>query len=261
MLVDTHAHLMDPAFHDDLPSVLERAAAAGVETIVCVGYDLASSQAAVALAQEHLGLFATVGIHPNYVAAAPAGWVGTVRALARAPRVVAVGETGLDYFRTFTEPADQRRAFHEHLAIAADLRLPAVIHCRDAERDVLAALTVTDGTVAERGVLHCFSGSQATMEAAVEGGYYISFAGNVTFKNAESLRTVAACVPSERLLIETDAPYLSPVPHRGQRNEPARVVSTAACMAGARGVTIESLAPQLTANARRLFHLHDEARA
>src|SRR5688572_17550832 len=121
MLVDTHAHLMDPAFHDDLLSVLERAAAAGVETIVCVGYDLASSEAAVALAQEHLGLFATVGIHPNYVAAAPAGWVGTVRTLARAPRVVAVGETGLDYYRTFTEPADQRRAFHEHLAIAADL--------------------------------------------------------------------------------------------------------------------------------------------
>jgi TatD DNase family protein len=252
---------MDPAFHDDLPLVLERAAAAGVETIVCVGYDLRSSQAAVALAQEHPGLFATVGVHPNYVAAAPGGWLGAVRSLAQSPRVVAVGETGLDYYRDFTEPAAQRRALDEHLRLACELRLPVVIHCRDAETDLLAALASPRCPGDGRGVLHCFSGSRATMEFAVSGGYYVSFAGNVTFKHAEALRAVAACAPEDRLLIETDAPYLSPVPHRGRRNEPAWVASTAACVATARGVTVEALGPRLRANARRLFRLDDEGRA
>src|SRR5689334_437328 len=131
MLVDTHAHLMDDAFAADLDAVLERAAAAGVATIVCVGYDLASSEAAVALAASRPGIFATVGVHPNYLAAAPADWLARLRGLADAPRVVGIGETGLDHYRTYTPPELQRQGFHDHLALAADLGLPVVVHCRD----------------------------------------------------------------------------------------------------------------------------------
>ncbi len=259
MLVDTHAHLMDAAFRDDLAAVLERAHAAGVTTIVCVGYDLASSQAAVALAHEHPGLYATVGVHPNYLAAAPPDWLEQVRALARAPRVVALGETGLDYYRTYTPQAMQRAGFAAQLALAAELGLPVVVHCRDAEADVLTAITAAPPVAGPRGVLHCFSGSVATMQAAVAAGYYISFAGTLTFKNAAPLRAVARVVPGDRLLVETDAPYLSPVPYRGRRNEPAYVRWTATCLAEVRGESLAVCAARTTANAGRLFGWAREA--
>jgi TatD DNase family protein len=255
MLVDTHAHLMDDAFASDLPAVLERASAVGVDTIVCVGYDLASSRAAVALAAERPSLSATVGVHPNHLAEAPADWYRQLRALAQEPHVVAIGESGLDYYRAYTTPEVQREGFGAQLALAAELDLPIVIHCREAEADVLTALGGAPTGPSARGVLHCFSGSDTTMEAAVQAGYYISFAGTVTFKNAAALRAVAARVPEDRLLVETDAPYLSPMPHRGQRNEPARVRLTADCLAQVRGVTPEALADSTTANARRVFRL------
>jgi len=253
MLVDTHAHLMDAAFASDLPAVLERASAVGVETIVCVGYDLTSSRAAVALAAERPGLFATVGVHPNHLAEAPDDWHRQLRVLAREPRVVAIGESGLDYYRTYTPPELQREGFAAHLALAAELDLPIVIHCREAEADVLEALAGAPSGPSARGVLHCFSGSATTMATAVEAGYYISFAGTVTFKNAAPLREVAARVPEDRLLVETDAPYLSPMPHRGQRNEPARVQLTADCLAQVRRISLDALADMTTANARRVF--------
>ncbi len=259
MLVDTHAHLMDAAFRDDLADVLERAAAARVERIVCVGYDLPSSRMAVALASQYPSLYATVGVHPNYVGAAPSDWLAHVRALATAPRVVGIGETGLDYYRAFTPPSAQRDAFAAHLRLAADLRLPVVVHCREAEADVLDELARRPNPGTPRGVWHCFSGSLGSMRAAVAAGYYISFAGTVTFKNAASLREVARHVPAERLLVETDAPYLTPAPHRGQRNEPARVPVTAACVAEARGAALDEVARQTTANACRLFGLPGEA--
>ncbi|HLH27017.1 MAG TPA: TatD family hydrolase [Chloroflexota bacterium] len=259
MLVDTHAHLMDAAFADDLDAVLARAAAAGVETIVCVGYDLASSRAAVALAAAHPGLFATVGVHPNYLAEAPPNWLPQLRELAGAPRVVGIGETGLDYYRAYTPPEVQRDGFRAHLQLAEELRLPAVIHCREAEEDLLDVLAARPAASVEPGVLHCFSGTASTMRAAAAAGYYISLAGTVTFKSAASLREVAAAVPAERLLVETDCPYLSPMPHRGQRNEPARVRLTAACIAETRGVPLETVARQTTANAARLFGWAAEA--
>ncbi|HZS03120.1 MAG TPA: TatD family hydrolase [Chloroflexota bacterium] len=259
MLVDSHAHLMDPAFAGEVDAVLERAAAAGVQTIVCVGYDLDSSRAAIALAATYPNIFATVGVHPNYLAAAPPDWLSQVRELARAPRVVGIGETGLDYYRTYTPPDRQRHGLQAHFDLADDLGLPVVIHCREAETDLLAALAARPAGRGARGVLHCFSGSAATMEAAVAAGYYISLAGTVTFKNAAGLRAVAAAVPAERLLVETDCPYLSPMPHRGQRNEPARVRLTAACIAEARGESFDAVARQTTANAARLFGWAAEA--
>ena len=169
MLVDTHAHLMDPAFADDVDTVVERAAAAGVATIVCVGYDLDSSRAAIQLAATYPCIFATVGVHPNYLAAAPPDWLSQVRELALAPRVVGVGESGLDYYRTYTSPEQQRHGFRAHLELANDLGLPVVIHCRDAEADLLAALSGFPVTC-RNGVLHCFSGAEATMEAAIVAG-------------------------------------------------------------------------------------------
>jgi TatD DNase family protein len=261
MLVDTHAHLTDPAFAPDLPAVLERAWAAGVERIVCVGYDLESSRAAVALAARYPNLVAAVGVHPNYLAAAPANWLAEIRALAAAPQVVAIGETGLDYYRDYTPPERQRRGFAAQLALAAELGLPVVVHCREAESDVLAAISAHSGPGDRQGVLHCFSGTEATMRAAVAAGYYISFAGTLTFRNAAALRAVAAQVPRERLLVETDAPYLSPAPYRGQRNEPARVALTAACLAALHHVSPEEMARQTTANARRLFRWENGATA
>ncbi len=253
MLVDTHAHLMDAAYADDLPAVLDRAAAVQVSTIVCVGYDLASSRAAVELAAQQPSLYAVVGVHPNYLAEASPDWLDELRALARAPRVVAIGETGLDYYRTYTAGEVQREGLAAQLGLAAELDLPVVIHCRDAEADLLRALEARPPRGQPPGVWHCFSGSAESMRAAVAGGYYISFAGTVTFKNAGDLRAVAEQVPAERLLVETDSPYLSPVPHRGQRNEPALVRLTAERLADLRGVPFAELARQTTSNAARVF--------
>jgi TatD DNase family protein len=213
------------------------------------------------LANQYSNLYATVGVHPNYLAEAPTDWLDQVRELAGAPRVVGIGETGLDHYRTYTPPETQRQGFVAQLGLADALGLPAVIHCRDAEPDLLSVLGQRRGDASRQGVLHCFSGTVATMEAAVHADYYISFAGSVTFKNAEALRLVARQVPAERLLLETDCPYLSPVPHRGQRNEPARVRLTAACVAELRGVTLDDLAHQTRTNAARLFGWPSEATA
>ncbi|MBX5491708.1 MAG: TatD family hydrolase [Chloroflexi bacterium] len=260
-LVDTHAHLMDPAFAADLPAVVARAGAADVTTIICVGYDLPSSRAAVALAAQWPSLWATVGIHPNYLTSAPANWLAELTDLAQAPRVVAIGETGLDYYREYTPPAVQRQGFEEQLALAARLGLPVVVHCREAEADVVAMIRQYAQPAGGAGVLHCFSGTEDTMRAAVAAGYYISFAGPLTFKTAEPLRSVAARVPRDRLLVETDAPYLSPMPFRGQRNEPARVRFTAERLAALHGLSLAELAALTTRNAYHVFHRIGEAAA
>jgi TatD DNase family protein len=250
---------MDAAYAADLRAVLDRAAAAQVSTIVCVGYDLASSRSAVELAAREPGCYAAVGIHPNYLAEASPGWLNEIRVLARAPRVVAIGEIGLDYYRTYTAGDVQREGFAAQLALGAELDLPVVIHCRDAEGDVVRALEQQPCGERPPGVWHCFSGSLASMQAATARGYYISFTGTVTFKNAAALRAVAAQVPDERLLVETDSPYLSPVPHRGERNEPARVWLTAEALANLRGVPLAELARQTSANAGRVFRWESEA--
>jgi TatD DNase family protein len=256
-LIDTHAHLDDPQFAGDLPAVLDRARAAGVGTIVTIATTAASSAACLALAQ-HSGLYATAGIHPNHAAAAaPTAWDETA-ALAADPHVVGIGETGLDRHWNDTPFPIQEDYFARHLDLGRRLGKPVVIHCREAGADVLRLLRADfDRHGPLRGVLHSFTGDLALAEACLAMGLYVSFAGMLTYKNAADLRAVASRLPLDRLLVETDSPYLAPVPVRGRRNEPAFVAHTAACLAGLHGLTPEALAERTTRNARELFGLPD----
>lgn len=255
-LIDTHAHLDDERFTDDLPAVLERAQAAGARRIITIATTAPSSAAAVALAGRFACLSATVGIQPNHVAEAAATAWDEVVALAADPHVVALGETGLDRHWDFTPFPLQEDYFARHLELARARRLPVVIHCREAEADVVRMLRADfDAHGPVRGVMHSFTGDAATAQACLEMRLYISFAGMVTYKNAQALRQVAAHIPLDRLLIETDSPYLAPVPVRGQRNEPAFVEHTARYLAAERGIPAEELAALTTKNARALFGL------
>ena len=255
-LIDTHAHLDDEQFRDDLPAVLARAAAAGVVRIVTIATTAPSSAATVALAARYPQLAATVGIQPNHVAeAAPGAWDEVLRLVVR-PGVVAVGETGLDRHWDYTPFARQEEFFARHLELARKHNLAVVIHCREAEADVVRMLTDDynrHGPV--RGVMHSFTGDGLTAAACLALGLHVSFAGMLTYKNAQALREVAKRVPLDRLLVETDSPYLAPVPLRGKRNEPANVVHTAATLAALHGIELAALAEQTTRNARRLFGL------
>lgn len=253
MLVDTHAHLMDTAFANDLPAVLERATTADVVAFVCVGYDEASSVAAVALAEQHANMVATVGIHPNASGAASPKAYRRIEELARHPRVVGIGETGLDTFRKRTPAAVQRESFQWHLNLAARLGLPVVVHNRDADAEVGPMLLEWSRQTGGRGVLHCFSGDDRMLASGLEAGFMVSIAGPVTYKNAGELPRRAASVPLDRLVVETDCPYLPPHPHRGQRNEPAHVRITAARLAALHGVPIERIEQATTENARAIF--------
>jgi TatD DNase family protein len=252
--IDTHAHLDDERFHADLPAVLDRAAAAGLECVVVVATTAVDSPRCVALAVEHPILRATVGIQPNHVAeASPTAWDEVV-ALSTRPEVVALGETGLDRHWHYTPFPQQEDYFARHLDLARKLDRAVVIHCREAEADVVGMLRADfDKHGPIRAVMHSFTGDLATAEACVAMGLHISFAGMLTYKNAQALRDVAAKMPLERVLVETDCPYLAPVPHRGQRNEPAYVVDTATVLAQSLGVSVDVIAEHTTSNARRLF--------
>jgi len=255
--IDTHAHLDDARFAADLPAVLDRAAAAGISHVLTIGVDLATSRAAVSLARTHSTVSAVVGIQPNHAhEAGPGDWDELVRLAETGPPVVAVGETGLDRHWDFCPFPLQQEYFARHLALARRLNLPVVIHCREAEADVVAVLKdefETHGPV--RGVMHSFSGDAATARACVAMDLHVSFAGMVPYKTGTNLLAVAREVPADRILVETDSPYLAPVPVRGKRNEPAYVVHTAAAVAAARGEPVEAFAARTTANARALFGL------
>lgn len=258
MLIDTHAHLNAQEFEADAVACLDRCAAAGVGAVICVGYDVETSRRAVSLAESDVRVFATVGVHPNYVAEAREDWTSVIRDLAQHPRVVAIGETGLDNFRAFTPPPAQRWAFGWHLELGAELNLPVVVHDRDADADIRASLAGR-GTRGDAegvtGVLHSFCGDEATMHAGLEAGFAISFSGMVTFKNKglAHLAKLVRRVPDARLLVETDCPYLAPDPHRGRRNEPAFVLSVASRVAELRGAQLTDIARVTTANACRVF--------
>jgi TatD DNase family protein len=253
VLVDSHAHLDDERFAPDLGAVLDRARDAGVQRIVTVGAGLASCEAAIALARRNPGLvWASVGIHPHDAAGADEAALARLIELARSPGVVAIGETGLDYHYDRSPPDAQRAVFEAQIRMALRLNLPVVVHCREAYED---CLTVLKGHAASglRGVLHCFAGDRPTAEALVRIGFFISFAGPLTFPNAGNLREVARLVPMEQLLIETDCPYLAPQPVRGRRNEPVFVRHVAEALAAVRGVTADEVAARTAANAARLF--------
>jgi TatD DNase family protein len=253
MLVDTHAHLMDAAFDPDRRETVDRALRAGVGAIVVVGYDLRSSQAAVELARGSAFLAAAVGIHPNSAGEHSPADFDALAALAREPEVAAIGETGLDYYRDFTPRARQRDALDWHLQLAQERALPVIVHNRQADDDVADALTGARRQGVP-GVLHCFSSTGARyLERMLAAGYFVSFAGPLTYKSAADLRGVAAQVPLDRVLVETDCPYLAPTPHRGERNEPAFVVDTARELARVLGVALEELAQRVWDNSLRVF--------
>jgi TatD DNase family protein len=253
-LIDTHAHLDDDRFAVDLPAVLERATAAGVLQTLTIGIDLPTSRAAVELAARFPQLKAVVGIQPNHVAeAGPTDWEEIVKLAENAANVVGVGESGLDRYWDRAPFPLQEEFFTRHLELARRLSKPIVIHCREAEADVVRMLQALGRPV--RGVMHSFTGTADTAAACLELGLHISFAGMVTYKNADDLRAVAKTIPLDRLLVETDSPYLAPVPVRGKRNEPAFVRHTAECVAKAMRVSVDEVCEATTRNARELFGL------
>jgi TatD DNase family protein len=250
-LVDAHCHLGDRAFETDRDAVLDRARAAGVAHVVVIGESLAGSERAVALARGGEGLSATAGVHPHDASSWSADVAARVRELLAAPEVVAVGETGLDYHYDHSPRDAQRRAFEAQLGLAADLGKPVVVHAREADADMAAMLRAwegKDGVV----VLHSFSSGAEVWEAGMAIGAYFSFSGMITFKNWTSVVPLTS-YPANRLLVETDSPFLAPVPHRGERNEPAYVREVAARAAALRGEPLDALAQRTTENARRCF--------
>lgn len=252
MFIDSHCHIDFPDFTEGAAPLLANMRAADVGYALCISVNLENFRRVLALAEAHANVFASVGVHPDHDAGREPD-VAELVALARHPRVVAIGETGLDYYRMAREDVDWQRArFRTHIRAAREAGKPLVIHTRNAAEDTLAIMA-EEGAGKAGGVMHCFTESQAVADAALDLGFYISFSGIVTFKNAKALKEVARHVPLERLLIETDAPYLAPVPHRGQRNEPAYVRHVAEEIAALRGIGLEEVAQASTRNFFGLF--------
>jgi TatD DNase family protein len=247
-LFDTHAHLHDPAFSEDRDAVLARARAAGVGRILTVGTDPASARDAVALAEAHPDVWAAAGIHPHDAAAADDAALAAIAALARTPRVVAIGEIGLDYYRNLSPREAQHRALRAQLALAREVAKPVLLHCREAHGDLFAVLE-GDGGAAAGGIMHCFSGDLEVARRALGLGLLVSIAGPVTYPNARRLAAVVGALGLDALVVETDCPYLPPQPWRGQRNEPAYLPVTAARVAELCGVPAAEVARRTTRNA------------
>jgi len=247
-VTDSHAHL--DACEEPAATLVERAFAVGVTRIVTIGTGIDSCRAALEIADEHDGVFAALGIDPHQAATSEAGRLDELRDLLGHPKAVAVGETGLDTVRRFATPLEQRRLFDAQLELADELSLPVVVHSREAADETADALASFRGAV----ILHCFS-SPDLLPVALERGYYVSFAGNATYPKSPELRDAAKAVPADRILVETDSPYLSPQPVRGKRNEPAHVVHTIAALADARGEELQAFAAQTHENAAAAFGL------
>lgn len=264
-LIDTHVHLDSRQFDADRQAVIDRARAAGVKGVINVGADLNTSRRAVALAAKHTMIHAAVGIHPHNAKKLDSATLAELRELARHPKVVAVGEIGLDFYRDLSPRNQQRRAFQAQLAWAARLGKPVIIHDRDAHDEVMGILSNwATGLKASPlngrlGVLHTFSGDEAMAEQAMDLGFYISISGPVTYKNARQLPDIVRALPLNRLLVETDCPFLAPHPYRGRRNEPAYVRLVAERIAALRSTPFDDLVGATTANAKRLFGLSNNA--
>ncbi len=251
---DTHAHLNDEQFTGGPAEVIVRARQAGVEQMIAVGTSHDSSLACLAIAEKFSGVFAAVGIHPNSSADAAADDWSKIVSLSEHEKVVALGETGLDLHWDYAPLSLQQDFFDRHIRLSQQCGKPFIVHMRDCEREIVAMLEEARRRGPLRGVMHSFTGDAALAQECLELGLSISFAGMVTFKKSDALRETAAAIPADRLLIETDSPYLSPHPLRGKRpNEPARVVHTATCLAEVRKTELSALALQTTQNARRLF--------
>lgn len=255
MLIDTHTHLDDARYESDREAVIARARETGIDSMITIGCDLSTSQAAVALADRYPFVYATVGVHPHEVKHIEDGWYNEFRRLAENKKVVAFGEVGLDYHYNYSSPKEQRDRFREQIQLARELGLPLVIHTREAQEDTIQILKDERSTEVG-GVFHCFSGDAWLAKDALDLGFYLSFSGILTFQNAGMLRDIAKTVPLDRILIETDCPYLTPVPHRGKRNEPAFVRHVAEILAAVASVSdLDEIYRLTTENARRLFRI------
>ncbi|HEX5606697.1 MAG TPA: TatD family hydrolase [Candidatus Binatia bacterium] len=256
MLIDSHAHIQGKEYNGEVEAVIERARIAGVEKIVAVGGagDMSSNADAIALAESFHAVFATIGMHPHDAKDVGAEELETLRQLTTHSKVVAVGETGLDYYYDHSPRDVQERVFSSFIHMACETGLPIIVHERDAAEKA-AELLYQEGNGKLCGVIHCFTGTYEAARAYLDLGFYLSFTGIITFKNAEALRAVVRQVPLDRLLVETDAPYLTPVPHRGKRNEPAYVRLVAETVANVRGILVEEVARTTSANAQNLFKI------
>jgi TatD DNase family protein len=253
-LIDTHCHLDWNTFDPDREVVIDRAVQAGVARMITIGVDESSSRRAIEIAEAHDTVYAAVGVHPNDCAGFDGALLNDVRSLAQHPKVVAIGEIGLDYYWHKVDHEVQTRAFRAQLELAVELRKPVIIHSRDAAPEVMTILEeFTQQTARMTGTLHSYFDDLAIAQRAFAIGFYIGVTGPITFKKAEREREIIKQVPLERVLIETDAPFLTPLPHRGERNEPAFVKHTAEMMAKVRGQPIEEVARQTTRNAEKLF--------
>ena len=254
MLVDSHCHLDFPDFAEDRDAVVARAKAAGVETMLTISTKLSEFKRVLEVAEAYDGVYCTVGVHPHEADREEGAMdVARLVELTKHPKVVGLGETGLDYYYGHSSHENQRAAFAAHLEAAQETGLPVVVHSRDAEDETLELLRAAAAKGPLTGLIHCFTGTQKLADGAVELGFFVSFSGIVTFKKSDELREVAKKIPAARLLVETDAPYLAPVPERGKRNEPAFVVHTAAFLAELRGSGPEVIAETTTGNFFRLF--------
>lgn len=253
MLIDSHCHLDYPDFAaEGVEEIVGRAQAAGVGHFLTICTEISKFPGVLAVAEKFPFMHCTVGTHPHHAAEEIDVTTAQLAALANNPKVAGIGETGLDYHYNHSPHEEQKRAFAAHIAAALETDLPLVVHTREADDDTIRVMREAGGGKA-RGVMHCFSGGRALAEKSLELGFYISFSGIVTFKKAEELREVVKFVPLDRILVETDAPYLTPVPHRGQRNEPAFVVHTAQAVAELKGVSVDEIAQATTQNFFRLF--------
>ncbi len=253
MLVDSHCHLDFPDFGPELDAVVQRARSAGVGTMLTIGTRLSKFDGVRAIAERYEDIWCSVGVHPHEAAVEPLNEAKELIERAVHPRVIGIGEAGLDYYYEHSPRDDQVRNFRAHIAASRTMQLPLIVHARDADDDLCAILTEETAQGAFPGLIHCFSSTAKLAKTALEIGFYISISGIVTFKKADELRTIAASVPLDRLLVETDAPYLAPMPHRGKRNEPAFVRNTAETVARIKGVDLATLEAATTDNFFRLF--------
>lgn len=254
MLIDTHTHLDDARYNEDREAVIIRAREAGVEAFVTIGCDLMTSQAAVALADRFPFVYASIGVHPHEAKHVRDGWYDEFRSLTKNKNVVAYGEIGLDYHYNHSSPKEQRDRFHEQIQLARELALPVIIHTRAAQEDTITILKEEKASEVG-GVFHCFSGDAWLAKEALDLGFHLSFSGILTFQNAAPLREIAKNTPLDRVLIETDCPYLTPVPYRGKRNEPAYVSQVAKQLASLSDKSSDEIAERTSGNARKLFKI------
>ncbi len=260
VFIDSHAHLDGPDFDTDREQVIERARTAGLTHLICIGASdgFESNERTLALVDGQNGFYATVGIHPHDAQIVDEPMLNTLETMARHPQVVAIGETGLDYYYDQSPREAQRKAFASFMTLAQKVGKPIIVHTRDAEEDTIQLLKDSQADQTG-GVLHCFTGTQALADAAIALGFYISFSGIVTFKSAEALREVARNLPRERVLVETDCPYLAPVPKRGKRNEPSFIVHTVNQLANLWQLDPSEVRAITGNNAMRFFHIGDDS--